>query len=1348
MPSSHEIGEAARSAYYRDKPATWISEDALRDYGWDVLVTIPSSPGQVGDQFFIQLKGSEAVEYLATAPAISHVLEVPTVNWLLTRRWPAGLAVCDVARPDRPIYWVWIDDAIKDIEQQGRTWRDQDSITLRIPISNLFASTQARIEDEVRRRSDRGRINEEIATLARRSLSLEGLDDLGLGAPTAAFVERELAPAFKRAGLLDVVSNDDSTELQVLGETDRAFRARLAALRAQLDQFQDALVEPELMRLEGDLAGLASTSIALYRNVQGVLLLHNGRTADALEKFREAAAINPTEGKYQTNILAVEYLIAAARDDDAPVPDWEQRLDAVLARQPDFVPALRLKVEFLGLQDTAAAEALAMSHPALTGKPQTLALLAGLHLGTDNERALRYLDQAGDALDADPFVLANKGFLLFSRAVGCNTGEFHISGLGPSVVAHGDVRRAAEAYERACRAFALRGYPAMSEHTFRNAGLVFLVAGEIDKAIAHCRAFLNVRSSSAVLQTLTVAYAISSGHAREAVAVARQAWALDKTDSQAFRYLLQSLHLADHHEEVVELFNEREAAGFANDLEEIRSRELAALALGELGQHGLATQQLDVLTALPHGPAVAAGLGPQLAKLRGASQDNVIEGLREAHREHPADAMIPTLLVRELLPPTTANAGELVELIRFVADHRQLLPQEVSHLAHAHTLRGEHSASEQILRRARERFPHEVTFIYLHAQALFDLGDEDGAYAAMRAYVERAKHSYATYRNLGILARNTGRLDEAIRLIRAAAQQEADASARGQLFCQLYELAARQGAPARERLGYAMQYGRTSRASADGEARFLMMCLMLPPLSEEDRRDSEVQQWRQEISTRLHVFTEAHPDSNILRRIPIPEGLEGPALLDYLESEMAYLTLPGRLAASRAELASRGKPLPFVFRMDFVGDGPSLVDYWERCTHSDLRDHRVLAFLSEPAAFKDQIEIPARGRSVCLDLLALLTLHELGLLDRAREWFGTIVLAHDTRRAVERDALGFPTPSARAQALDQWLRVNRGSIRIRQLGEDESEEPQARYAAWNGLWIPRRPGLGDILGEGVGATLLLARKINIPVYTDDALVCLMAPTEAGVAAFGTVAFLRHLRAVGTLSVEEEATYYAQLLKLNYREMPLAPAHFDAALGRLIRECGASPRIDDVDADPVLGTMVRHLADSGLADAGIFYTLAEWLANLGGLVNEVPLETKAAIGTRLSFIVAQRDPGSVLRGLPRNRPQSRMALLWCLAILQLFRSNELAAIGRLWSLYSTTAEGLYPSDEDGCKTLLGEGTAAILYLLLQASDLPLDQKDRALVVIPQQLPGYRAEPIEKAFFDFRLGRRKPGQRPRA
>lgn len=303
---NQEIGRAARRAFENQSPDSWSAiPSGEEDFGWDLLVTIPSTPGQVGDEFFVQIKGSEEVHYLDGTAELSHQLRIETVEWLLSKPMPSMLAVCDVASQERPVYWVWIADAIEILAQQNPTWRTQKFVSLRVPLTNRLGSeTNERIEQNVKHCHEEQRISQ----IVRKLLNPKDLSPSSLGPGGAEeYVRQQIVPVLQQAGLMALVETESGPQVETFTSEDRERFKRLQEASVLLRSFRDTEAH-QILDTEAPYIDTAASSIqAMYFNSRGVLALREGKEPDAIEMFRQATKLRPSEIKYQVNLLTVEH---------------------------------------------------------------------------------------------------------------------------------------------------------------------------------------------------------------------------------------------------------------------------------------------------------------------------------------------------------------------------------------------------------------------------------------------------------------------------------------------------------------------------------------------------------------------------------------------------------------------------------------------------------------------------------------------------------------------------------------------------------------------------------------------------------------------------------------------------------------------------------------------------------------------------------------------------------------------------------------------------------------------------------------------------------------------------------
>ena len=113
---AHVVGNLGVNAFNFHRPEEWVISEPDLDYGWDLFIEIPEEGHLIGLSFFVQVKSSEAPNYINDNQDISVQLQVSTVNYLLQLLPPSMLAICDTSQPQNPVFWVWIKEALNEIQ--------------------------------------------------------------------------------------------------------------------------------------------------------------------------------------------------------------------------------------------------------------------------------------------------------------------------------------------------------------------------------------------------------------------------------------------------------------------------------------------------------------------------------------------------------------------------------------------------------------------------------------------------------------------------------------------------------------------------------------------------------------------------------------------------------------------------------------------------------------------------------------------------------------------------------------------------------------------------------------------------------------------------------------------------------------------------------------------------------------------------------------------------------------------------------------------------------------------------------------------------------------------------------
>ena len=135
-PRSQEIGRWAERFVSNLLPPSWTPPSPCQpDYGIDFEVEIFEHNKPTGLRFGLQVKGTEHLKI--SRGEVCCRLKVRTLNYYTTWPNPVLLIVCDIKA--KVGYWLWIKDYILNaLEVNKPEWSSQQTVTVRIPIANVF----------------------------------------------------------------------------------------------------------------------------------------------------------------------------------------------------------------------------------------------------------------------------------------------------------------------------------------------------------------------------------------------------------------------------------------------------------------------------------------------------------------------------------------------------------------------------------------------------------------------------------------------------------------------------------------------------------------------------------------------------------------------------------------------------------------------------------------------------------------------------------------------------------------------------------------------------------------------------------------------------------------------------------------------------------------------------------------------------------------------------------------------------------------------------------------------------------------------------------------------------------
>lgn len=500
-PEQHIIGDAALRAFQYWLPGGWVLNESRRDYGWDILVTTWQD-GQVGEDFFVQLKGTRSPKYIHSGTTLSLPLKVSTLNWLLAKPMPSMLCICDLSREQEPLLcFAWIQEDTRRIGERNPNWRGQGNVAVHVPKSQVLnRDAHGEIEQYVRGFYEELSISAAIGTIVGPGLGFEKPRHVPAYTDTVTgAVAQRMSDAIADTGLAQVSRDGEEVAIEALSEQDRSRFGEIRRSSAALNQFQDEQAEAILDKLAGEIALSCSDIRARYHNNRGVLALHRGDYDQALQSFRAAEALRPGEVKYATNSLRIQLLHGRGRCGDArfEIPEgWTERLDDVLARDSGYPDALLLRARSLGITLSAEAgrEFLQGTELWETQPVRTRCELAEMY--ADEGRLDRAIDIMS-AVDCDMELPEAAGYydlyggIHLRKAFGCmgNAPEFTVYGPGPSRLDLAGLREAERWLLAACEKFSALGFPHASVSAVVNLIVTQRILGRTSDATHFARSF-------------------------------------------------------------------------------------------------------------------------------------------------------------------------------------------------------------------------------------------------------------------------------------------------------------------------------------------------------------------------------------------------------------------------------------------------------------------------------------------------------------------------------------------------------------------------------------------------------------------------------------------------------------------------------------------------------------------------------------------------------------------------------------------------------------------------------------------------------------------------------------------
>lgn len=1323
-PASHVIGDRAVNVFKYKAKKEWVTcNEPKTDYGWDILISIEEG-GRVKEDFFVQLKGHKSSNYIEGKKYISESLKISTLNYLLGKPVPSMLCVVDEGRSDEPIFYIWIKDAMREIAILNPAWAAQESVSLKIPVTNIFdATSHSVIEKDVKNYYTELRIQKIVAeAILPDQLSSESLNSFREN-PEAYIFEDGIAAKLKDAGLVDIIDEEGIKKIEKLSPEDQALNKKITEASTFLNTFNDKEAERVLSSLDSKIEKAAEGVRARFFNNKGVLALHLGHLDKALQFFKAAYELRPLEAKYITNYLLSQLLkYMSSKDSPVLAENFSDLIDDVIKKNPEFWSAIRLKTFWLSeFRSLAEAEDFIKKSQALEKDPaHSYGCLAEIYKDKNRiDDAIKILEELENKqIPLDENFYSLMGLLNFQKGLGITyiADEKILYGAGPAELNINILEKAKTYYAKACQILAGKGFPKSFESCIVNLATIYDLLGEYAESELICKTALQHHPKSQNVNGALSASLVKQGRFIDAKKHARVVFELDNKSALAFKNLILCIYFSEDYEEVLKLASIRDGH-YVNKDEEGLVRLFAALSYAELGLEEEANKQLDIMEKNPD-LRIKSIIARADLKDKFGEKTKAQKIYRDALKEHPEDLELLYHFVASLSPVSKENAEEVLKILLKLKEKRQLVQEEFYQLGRAYLLIDKPENGEEVFREALNRYPTDHRFLFQHALVQFALGHEDLSFAELQNYLEIGERDYNVLRTIAIIARDADKIDDAIKFFSYALTKASNDKQKGEIHCQLYELKSRRDFPAKERLKHIAEFGKVTNEEPELEARYLMLFTFatVSDLIEDD----EVKGWIKAYQARLDKFVLAHPKFPTLRVLPISGQTEEEKAHDFLSS-LTAITLPHKLTKDKFEIATRSGEWPFVFRSKFLYRNLSAFEYWAICTKSNEPEHSIHIWRPYNDLRKE-VQFIQSTKKICVDITALLTLAQLDLLDLLCS-FKQIVISSETRLLLKSEKASFKNPHPLALKIENWRIANRLIVRTRSL-KDLSEENDDSYTLVNGIFIKKSESIDKTFGEGVGETLLLAQKLNLPLYSDEAFIRNIANTEFNVRAFSSISLIKFL-----LSISEETRIFSQMLLNNFKVVPFSAAHLNCRFRELLNKKvkGEIVKSTELISDEILCEYLKQFSEYTYLEDLSKIALEWWLEILAD--QKISYDQLPECMFYISYSISMKTIGTILHGIPEKEQERRAAGLWAAFLLRAYNKDQMLT-AKAWSAIKSCCSQYFASQYE---LILFNFIPNFLKVFLEnAKDLKDSKKFTIIFNLPSHFSDFEKSKFEEFF----------------
>ena len=1343
-PEQHVIGDRAPIVFkYRANPE-WVKNESESDYGWDLLINItenkqvtPNKGRQVKGDFWVQVKGTKDPKYDKNKENIRvDGIKTKTVRWLLSKKGPVMLTICDESdEENEPIYWVWLQEVQDTIKYEDKTGKTRNKISISIPTKQKLTRSKdcwKEIEKYVDDYWKKNIIPEKIIEIIS-----EKEDKIEI---SNEHFEQYSSPikGLEKAGMLYIDEQTDSKEIKGLSENDRELNRSIIEAVKDLKEFKEKDAQIKLERIANRIDQSDNYIKAKFYNAEGILALHKKKYHEALEFFKNANNNFPSEKKYELNRLHSEFYLSFESDEIPLRENWIEDIDRLIEQGFKSPNLYRLKANYIALTkspETAEAYLIQIDSPD-SEKVTNLFYIAESYLKVGNKEKALSLLQRAEKIETEKDGLFWCFYGSLNLDVFLDSYERRINFIGNEVVTTFD--DSLLLFSKNCFSNAISKFqgniPEIADVPIANYIRVLLLLEEFKEAKKVIQDYLYLFPDNLLINSTKFELLFRISEFKEAINLAKSLGFDNITEFVDIGLLSGCAFNAKEFDIVIDIFRKREEENsFKDDCDEGNSRVIALLSYSQLGKYEDADKQIEILKN-----NVRLKKYHYIAKIKkinyGFMTDNDVNTIFEkALDEFPEDDLLLSNYLLYLNPTSSTDSKKIIDTIEKL--RRPLLYEEYLIYVQSLLTNDAPERALEIIKETITKHPDDLSLLFYCSIVYQELGDYDKSYSYLKKLIDSGKDDPKIYEKMARYAFRIGKFDESLKYLSKALSQTRNKDDKRIIHLMIYHLLKITNGSNSEMIRHLYEYGKDIEEGEEEESQFLILFLTTPI---PDYQNNQVlKDILMSVKKKLDEFPKKYPDSKFLKKFG-GEDSDPQETVKEINKYLEDLRQQRTQETEKLRISFKNNIYPFAFRVNYLPEINCIFSFWDECIKSSDFNKSLFIF----GNYKDiQIEhnYAIEANDVVIDINSLLTLAEFDLLKHLLQCFKMVIISESTMAVILSNIYEGSKHNI-AIKINNWYINNKDKIRIRNIdisnkliSDDKKENFIINSQEYNFDEKNTIKTLKNI-HYGVGETVILANRLNKPLYSDDCFIRAIAG-EMGLQVFSTLSLLHKLTQKDIISREDELKYLSNLIASNFMILPITHLTIiDHIKNSLVKAEGENetyaPKEDDI-----LQNLLKPLIKKQMH----YFQIEQIISNLWESIiidDSIPMDVTGYLFHHLSFFVQLSFDSPVLN--ERNMLSFRthggkdmFSRFHTKFLINIYRNNK-SYIKQAWLLMSECAKEIFKKE-----------TGIILFNLIpnhlisiienEISNLNREQKSLLISEFSRELPNGDSDKFEQALY---------------